>query len=174
MNRLYRSPDDRIIAGVAGGLAESYDLDPALVRVGWAFLMLVTGGLFLLLYIVMAIVVPLRPANMTLWETAAQSPLPGPDAAGGVAPTGPAGGSFGVPPAPGSAPIPNYYYRRHRERRDGSAAFVLGAILIVVGGYFLFRPYVPAIDWDLIWPLIVIGGGALLVIAAISRSRTAS
>ena len=168
MNRLYRSPDDRILAGVAGGLAETYDLDPALVRVGWAFLMLVTGGIFLLLYIVMAIVVPLRPASMTLWDApgAATPPMapPGPDATGGVGPM-----AAGQP-----TPPPSYYRRQRREHRDGTAGLVFGAILIIVGGYFLFRSYIPSFDWDLIWPLIVIGGGALLVIAALSRPRSIS
>ena len=60
-DRLYRSRNDRMIAGVAGGLAEHYDLDPSLVRIGWALLILFTGGLFLLLYIVMVIVVPDEP-----------------------------------------------------------------------------------------------------------------
>ena len=60
-DRLYRSRTDRMIAGVAGGLAEHYDLDPSLVRIGWALLILFTGGLFFLLYIVMAIVVPEEP-----------------------------------------------------------------------------------------------------------------
>jgi len=59
-DRLYRSRDDRIIAGVCGGIAEQYDLDPALVRIGFAFLIL-AWGLGLLLYIVMAIVVPEEP-----------------------------------------------------------------------------------------------------------------
>ncbi len=77
-HRLYRSPDDRILAGVAGGMAEAYDLDPALVRVGWALLILVSGGIFLVLYIIMAIVVPLRPMNMPLpWNTPGSPPAPG-------------------------------------------------------------------------------------------------
>ena len=75
--RLYRSPDDRVLAGVAGGMAETYDFDPALVRIGWALLILVTGGVFLLLYIVMALVVPLRPAGMMPWSAADVPPAPG-------------------------------------------------------------------------------------------------
>jgi phage shock protein C len=56
--RLYRSRDDRIIAGVAGGLAERLDVDPALIRIVWAVLVLPTGFLALLVYIVAALVVP--------------------------------------------------------------------------------------------------------------------
>ena len=59
--RLYRSRDDRIIAGVAGGLADALDLDPSLVRVLWVILALFSGGAFLIVYIVMALVVPEEP-----------------------------------------------------------------------------------------------------------------
>ena len=60
-HRLYRSERERMLGGVAGGLAEYFDLDPALVRVAWAVLIIGSGGLFLLLYIVMWFVVPEAP-----------------------------------------------------------------------------------------------------------------
>ena len=60
-DRLYRSPDDRMLAGVAGGLAENFGIDPSLVRIVWAVLIVLTGGSRLfLVYVVMAIVVPER------------------------------------------------------------------------------------------------------------------
>src|SRR3972149_1510211 len=60
-DRLYRARDERMIAGVAGGLAERLDLDPSLVRIIWAVLVLPTGFLALLVYVVTAIVVPEEP-----------------------------------------------------------------------------------------------------------------
>ncbi len=60
-DRLYRSTTDRSISGVCGGVAAWLGLDPSLVRVGWVLLALVSGGIFLILYIVMAIVVPDAP-----------------------------------------------------------------------------------------------------------------
>ena len=59
--RLYKSPTERVIGGVAGGVAEYLDADPAIVRVIWALLALLTGGVFFVLYIVMWIVVPEGP-----------------------------------------------------------------------------------------------------------------
>jgi phage shock protein C len=59
--RLYRSRDERVLAGVAGGLAEYLDIDPSLVRVVWVILALFSGGAFLIVYIVMALVVPEEP-----------------------------------------------------------------------------------------------------------------
>ena len=61
MYRLYRSRDDRMLAGVAGGLAELWGADPSLVRVIWALLVVFTGGVALIVYIVMALVVPEEP-----------------------------------------------------------------------------------------------------------------
>ena len=163
--RLYRSPDDRILAGVAGGMAETYDLDPALVRVGWALLILVSAGIFLVLYIIMALVVPLRPANMPLpWAARPRHRDPGwrpaPTLTRAATP----------PPAAPGAP-PDYaawrYQRRHRN--DASGALVVGIILIGVGAFFLLRQFVPSIDTNLLWPLLAIAIGVLLIVAAFGR-----
>ena len=66
-DRLYRSRDERMFAGVAGGVAERFDLDPSLVRVVWVILMFLTGSLFFWLYVVMAIVVPEAPSGADRW-----------------------------------------------------------------------------------------------------------
>ena len=60
--RLYRCRDNRILAGVAGGVAEYFDLDPSLVRILF-FVSMFFGGIGLLLYIGMAIIVPLEPLS---------------------------------------------------------------------------------------------------------------
>jgi phage shock protein C len=60
--RLYRCRHDRRLAGVAAGVAEFFGLDPTLVRVLW-FLSVFFYGLGLLLYIGMAIIVPLEPVS---------------------------------------------------------------------------------------------------------------
>jgi phage shock protein C len=60
-DRLYRSPTDRVIAGVAGGLAVWLNIDPSIVRIAWVLLAVFSGGIFVLVYIVMMIVVPLPP-----------------------------------------------------------------------------------------------------------------
>jgi phage shock protein C len=57
VKRLYRSEDDRLIAGVAGGLGEFLDIDPTIIRLIFAFSILL-GGTGLLAYLVMWLVVP--------------------------------------------------------------------------------------------------------------------
>ena len=114
-DRLYRSRDDRVLAGVAGGLAERLDLDPSLVRVVWAILIVLSGGLFLLLYVIMAIVVPEAPLGADRWAGwAASSAAPGPGAVPGWAIHRPAKPS---PPASRRAPQARRKLPRHRSQR---------------------------------------------------------
>ena len=55
--RLYRSEDDRMIAGVCAGLAEYIDIDPTIVRLLFV-LGLFVGGATFWAYLVMMMVVP--------------------------------------------------------------------------------------------------------------------
>lgn len=61
--RLYRSRNDRMIAGVCGGLAEYFSIDPVLVRIIAAILLLPGGFPGLLPYLILWIVVPEKPAD---------------------------------------------------------------------------------------------------------------
>ncbi len=56
--RLHRSRDSRLLFGVAGGLAEYFDVDPVLIRMGWILLAVATVGIALLFYVVLAIIMP--------------------------------------------------------------------------------------------------------------------
>jgi len=58
--RLYRSKKDRMIAGVCGGLAEYFDIDPVIVRVILLILLFGAGTGFLA-YVILWIVVPENP-----------------------------------------------------------------------------------------------------------------
>lgn len=55
--RLIRSESDRMVAGVAGGLAQYLNIDPALVRIGFV-LLAVFGGSGLIIYLAMWLIVP--------------------------------------------------------------------------------------------------------------------
>ena len=93
-DRLYRSRDDRMLAGVAGGLARVMDADPSIIRVVWVVVTVLSGGIGLLVYIVMAIVVPEAPdgwdaARSSAAAAAPREPVPpggwvGPDGTGGA------------------------------------------------------------------------------------------
>ncbi len=55
--RLYRSRNDRVIAGVGGGLGHYFGIDPVLVRLAFVALA-VAGGVGILIYFVSAIILP--------------------------------------------------------------------------------------------------------------------
>ncbi len=58
--RLYRSRTERILLGVCGGLAEYFGVDPVLIRLIF-ILFILLGGCALFLYLVMWLIVPLKP-----------------------------------------------------------------------------------------------------------------
>lgn len=58
--RLYRSRSNRMIAGVCGGIGEYFDVDPTLVRLA-AVLLAMAGGPGLIVYIILAVVIPEEP-----------------------------------------------------------------------------------------------------------------
>ena len=60
MKRLYRSRDERKIWGVCGGIAKYFDLDPTIIRL-IAVLSLFFACTGILVYIILAIVMPLEP-----------------------------------------------------------------------------------------------------------------
>jgi phage shock protein PspC (stress-responsive transcriptional regulator) len=55
--RLYRTRDDRVIAGVCGGIARYFNIDPVLVRVG-AVALAVLGGAGVLAYLAAVLLIP--------------------------------------------------------------------------------------------------------------------
>ncbi len=58
--KLYRSRRDKLIAGVCGGLANYFEMDPTWVRIIF-LLFFFMGGSAMLVYLVMWLVVPIEP-----------------------------------------------------------------------------------------------------------------
>jgi phage shock protein C len=162
-DRLYRSRDDRMIAGVAGGLAEMWDADPALIRIIWALLVIFTGGVALLVYIVMAIVVPEADDRIPAASAAAASP--------GDAPL-PAGSGWATPPASSQEARAEARAARRaaRAERGGvTGGMILGGFLLLLGLFFLAREYLPSIDFDWFWPLVLVALGVALLASSLWR-----
>jgi phage shock protein C len=61
MKKLYRSEDNKIVAGVLGGIGEYFDIDPIVIRVFFIFLAFATGIIpFILAYIICLFIIPRR------------------------------------------------------------------------------------------------------------------
>ena len=58
--RLYKSNKNKMLAGVCGGIAEYFNIDPTLVRIGWAILCMFAGS-GIIAYIIAAIIIPQNP-----------------------------------------------------------------------------------------------------------------
>jgi phage shock protein C len=181
---LYRSRDDRVIAGVAGGLAEAIDVDPSIVRVTWVILTFLSGGLLLVVYIIMAIVVPQEPLGLprsaSAQPTAAVGPQPMEAAPAEAAPAAAAAAAPPTAFAAAASEVELRAARRHErqrlraERRAQGTGFpasaVLGVLLVIVGAIFLAQRFLPDLDFDLLWPLFVVGLGAALILASLRRT----
>ena len=59
--KLYRSDENKMLAGVCGGIAEYFGVDPTLIRLAWVVFSLL-GGSGLLAYILAAIIIPATTA----------------------------------------------------------------------------------------------------------------
>lgn len=142
MNRrsLYRCRHDRRVAGVAAGVAEFFDLDPTLVRIVW-FLSIFFGGFGLLLYIVMAIIVPNEP--LTEEELA----------------------------TPADAGSPHRHAGRTENGGLGLTFVGLGLILFgglaLANTFFVDLGY----SGSFVWPGFILAIGVLLVAAAVRRGE---
>lgn len=60
--RLYRSKKQRMIAGVCGGIAEYFNIDPVIPRLIAVLVLVGSAGSGLLAYIILWVVVPEAPA----------------------------------------------------------------------------------------------------------------
>jgi phage shock protein C len=154
MNRRWvRSQTDRVIGGVAAGLADYLNADTALVRIAWALLVPLTGGAAFLAYLVAWVVVPEAPITP-------------------VAP--PADADATGDPATPALSSPSYAAASVTTRSGGDdnrAGLVVGIGLVLIGLWFLLREYLPDIDWSLLWPIALIGIG-ILILVTVSRRRT--
>lgn len=149
--RLYRSRGDRMLLGVAGGMARYLDLDPSLVRIVWA-LLVIAGGAGILLYIIAAIVIPEEPPG---WVP------------GSAPPSAP---SAAQPASASSDPGAPWSYRAGADRRErGGGVVLIGLALVTVGGWLLLQRFVPQIDPDVVWPVVLLLLGGALVVGALRR-----
>jgi phage shock protein C len=154
--RLYRSRSDRMLFGVAGGFAEYLDVDPAVVRIVWAFLVLAAGAGFLL-YIVAAIVIPEEP-----YPGAARAEAAGTTAGAPTDPTGTAGAT----PAPN---VSGWSAGKARPHRDSNGAVIFGGLLVLIGLWFFAKDLIPAFDDRLVLPGFLVVIGLVLVLGSMRR-----
>ena len=136
--KLYRSRKDKMLGGIAGGVAEYFDVDPTLIRILFVVTLFLGGGGFLA-YIIMWIVIPEEP-----FVIVTQDPPAGQQTTGET---------------PGPDPQIVYEHQHRQKRRS-----FWGTVLIIIGVLFLLDNFFPRFDLGDFWPLILIAIGAGLLL----------
>ena len=168
--RVRKSSSDRMVFGVAGGLAEYFNIDPVLVRLAFV-LSIFAGGLGIIAYVVLAIIMPqgestaARPADVvkenlhTIGQEAAEAVHRVEDAVRGAPPA-----SEGVetPETPPKQPDQTEQARRHTG---------LGIILVALGVVFLLANLgaLRWFPWGVFWPVVLILAGLATIIGRFRR-----
>jgi len=158
MKKLYRSPKEKVIAGVCGGLAEYFSTDPVLVRVIAVLLAFATHGAAVIGYIIAWVIIPSRPLGIVDAKVEGQpttgEPIP-----------------CCSPSAQVQEPDPN---------TSSLGALIIGVILIVLGALFLMRN-IPFFNhywhwfwrhaFDYIWPSILVVIGVAIILRGFRKDR---
>lgn len=151
---LYKSRNNKVFAGVCGGLAEYFKVDPTLIRLAWALAFFVGGSGFIL-YILAMIIMPESPV-----EQAKPSSAPPP----AVVIDDDDENETAAPPPFAAAQSTNGNGEEKRRQ-------ILGLILVAIGGYFLLERFFPVFDFDNWWPLILVVIGIVILFKGKGGSR---
>lgn len=136
--RLYRSNDEKMIAGVCGGIAEYFNVDPVWIRL-IAILLIFLNGIGILAYIILWILVPENP-NQKTKKTIVEMRVD----------------EF------------KESIKNNDKKSNSSGYLIIGIILILIGLLFLYRNFwgfwFPG-EW--IWPLLIVAVGIVLVVRSL-------
>jgi phage shock protein C len=167
--RLYRSRMDRMIAGVSGGLAKYFDIDPTLVRVLFVVSIFIGGG-GIIAYIILWIVVPEEQIIFQSAGQDSQTHQSNFNSEESNSNTNQESSKFDS--SNFSAEInkkvneaTNEINKIVDEARSNKKVFG-GTILILLGILFLLDNLFPRFDFGDYWPIILIALGVGIIIKA--------
>ena len=138
---LYRTGENRIVAGVAGGTAEYFDIDPAIVRLIW-LLSVFAAGAGIWAYLVAWAIVPENPKAKRKDLKMINK----------------------VKIKRNKRHMPEGLILHGK-----SALFGLG--LMIIGAIFLANNFFPSLRLDKYWPIIPIGVGLALVFSSYNHKK---
>lgn len=141
--RIYRLRTDRVLAGVASGVARHFKTDPVLIRVIFVALGLVGGG-GLLAYIILWAIIPEEPYlnfDSPVNESA-------------------------------SAVDPEYPINTTAAPNTRTGSLIAGIVLIVMGTLFLADEFLPDFDFGKYWPVLLVAVGVALLFTASKKDKS--
>ncbi len=176
--RLYLSKN-KVIGGVAGGIAEYTGIDPTLVRLIWAFSVF-AGGAGLFVYVVAMIIIPEQPhsssSQVSVDNEQNQEAIE--DLKQAAQDLAESSGEVAQEVAERVRRSVDRIVHRSQDELDEEIDVDtskpveqtsnysnrnLGLILLIIGFIFLFRNVLPWIPWGFIWPLGLILLGAMYI-----------
>lgn len=150
--KLHRSRNDRMIAGVCGGLADYFDVDSSLIRLAVLFIFLFQG-VGLIAYII---------AWLVMSEEPVKNEYKMPD-------------DYYIEnnreekqedfTSTSEKESEEEYYQKYQknDKSDSNRRKLFAFIMIIVGSIFLIDIWIPELYWEKYWPLILIAAGLLLL-----------
>lgn len=138
--KLYRSNTEKILGGVARGLAEYLEIDPLLVRL--VFILLILAGPGIILYIIAWIIIPQAPLEKTLDS---ELEIKGVD-------------------TKREEKIFSSKIDKTKTKSKEKYLFWVGIILIVFGSILTAETVLGVNLWGQLWPIILIVVGLVVVI----------
>jgi len=146
--RFYRSTTSRVIGGVAGGIAEFFNMDPIIIRIIFVLAALFGGG-GVLIYLVLWIAVPERPYTTTMFNSG----------------TPPESDQTSEMP-PKTEPVQDADLTTRRK----TGSLVGGIILISIGALVLVTRAIPDLFFYDLWPFILVAAGIALIVYSMNKS----
>ncbi len=138
--KIYRSTENRIIGGVAGGIAEYFETDPVIVRIIFIFLCFGAGGGFLI-YLFLWFFIPEKDGHSTTHMPEHKH------------------SEAGHPEHHAEHHAGHVHPTHRKENGHGVAGF----LLIILGILFLVNNIFPRYSFHKFWPLILIFIGAAII-----------
>ncbi len=142
--KLHRSRQNKLLAGVAGGIAEYFDIDPVIVRalfvvttIGW--------GISLLLYILLWIIVPLN--NLIIVQEST------------------------INFTEDNSTNVNYFEELSDKNEVSKRKTVFGITLILIGLLMLLENLLPNLYFSDWWPVVLVAVGIYFLSGTINKSR---
>jgi len=153
--RFYRSRTEKVFAGVCGGLAEYFNLDPILVRLLFLVLIIVAGG-GLFAYIILWIITPEKPIDYSQFQNSSTMENKQ---------------TSNEEPQASQDKSKNDPFRYPRRRNKDRGNLIGGLVLITLGALFLADEFIPHVSFGDLWPIILVVIGIGLLINSFSGKK---
>ena len=154
--RLYRSAKSKVFGGVAGGIAEYFEIDPVIIRLLFVVIAFAGGG-GAVVYLILWIALPLEPITSFNMNMGSGEPFD----AGTPGENNTADYTTGTS-APFNMPV----------KPENRNSLIGGIVLISLGIIFLANRFIPNINFSDLWPLVLVILGGVLIATSFAERKS--